>query len=111
MRSDGSVSYVRIRFVADCRKKDRVYTDGIFYRDRAPALFTRDGANFSDGGTFKRKLGRDTTTISTRMTGAPSADGGFEGTFRASIRIYNSKKRLRDVCRVSGVTWKVPPAA
>jgi hypothetical protein len=111
VRGDGSVSYVRVRFKADCRKPDYVWTDGMFFRDRAPEPFQRDGAMFSNGGKFKKPYPGGSAAFNTMMTGGPSADGGFEGTFRVSVRLYSRKHRLRDVCRAQAVTWKVGPPA
>jgi hypothetical protein len=45
------------------------------------------------------------------MAGAPSADGGWQGTFSISVRVYNRKGKLTDYCKTPRLTWTAGPPA
>jgi hypothetical protein len=111
VRADNSVSLVKFKWEAKCRAPGFTWRDKLYFRDRPEGPFKREGAAFSDGGTFKKRYKEGPATFNTRMAGAPSADGGWEGTFSISVRVYNRKGKLTDYCRTGRLTWKAGPPA
>jgi hypothetical protein len=112
VRDDGSVSLVRLGFKAPCRAPGYTIASRMYFRDIEPGRFVRDGARFSDDGKFTKRFPDRTKLVATvAMSGGPSADGGFEGTFRAQLRYYDRRGRFEDFCKTPAITWKVGPPA
>jgi hypothetical protein len=108
VRDDGSVSLVKVKYRGSCRARGFRSTGVIYYRDNTRKPFVRDGALFSDGGTFEDTIRGVRTVFTTAMSGGPSADGGFEGNFRVQTRYYRKGRRI-DFCQTGVRTWKVGP--
>ena len=109
-RGDNSVALVKLKYVAVCRDKDFVWRDKIYFRDTKERPFTRDGVNFSDGGTFEAQFREGPASFTTQMAGGPSTDGGWKGTFKMTVRVYNKRRKLTDVCKTRTITWWTAPA-
>jgi hypothetical protein len=108
IREDNSVEFVKLNYVADCRKPGFKYSAGINFKDVPDAPFQRQGDAFSDGGPLKRKLpnGRYAKLVG-QMAGAPSAAGGWEGTLQITVRVYSRKGKRIDACKTGPISWKV----
>jgi hypothetical protein len=112
VRDDGNVTLVKFKWQARCRKRGFVWRDNMYFRDRPEGPFQRNGGAFSDGGTFKKRYrGGLRPTFNTHMTGAPAEGGGWEGTFRASVRVFNRRGRMLDYCKTGSLTGRGGPAA
>jgi hypothetical protein len=108
VRDDGSVALVKVKYRARCRAPGFRSSGVMYYRDNERKPFVRSGAQFSDGGKFEDTIRGVRTVFNTSMSGAPSADGGFEGNFRVQTRYYRKGKRI-DFCQTGVRTWKVGP--
>jgi hypothetical protein len=108
VRDDGSVALVKVKYRARCRAPGFRSSGVMYYRDNERKPFVRNGAQFSDGGKFEDTIRGVRTVFNTSMSGAPSADGGFEGNFRVQTRYYRKGKRI-DFCQTGVRTWKVGP--
>jgi hypothetical protein len=111
VRDDNSVAHVLVKYKARCRKPGFVVTGRMGYRDNQRKPFVRDGALFSDSGKGDIPYRRGKMVFTTAMAGGPSAAGGFEGSFRVQMRVYNRQGRLIDFCKTGVRTWSVSPAA
>ena len=107
IRGDNSVALVKFAFKAKCRDPGYYWTDKMYFRDRPEGPFERQGEAFSDGGKYKMKYKDGPATFVANMTGAPSPAGGWEGTFRISVRAYNRRGKMIDFCKTRPLTWKV----
>jgi hypothetical protein len=111
VRDDGVVTLLKFKWEADCRTRGFVWRENMYFRDKPEGPFKREGAAFSDGGTFKKRFrGGVTVTYNTAMTGAPAEGGGWQGTFRVSAREYR-RGRMVDFCKTGRLTWRAGPPA
>ena len=110
VRDDGAVTLVKVKYRARCRAPGFRSSGVMYYRDNERKPFVRNGTQFSDGGKFEETSRGVRTVFNTSMSGAPSADGGFEGNFRVTTRYYRKGKRF-DFCQTGVRTWKVGPPA
>ena len=108
VRDDGSVSLLKVKYRARCRAPGFRSSGVMYYRDNERKPFVRSGAQFSDGGKFEDTVRGVRTVFTTSMSGAPSADGGFEGNFRVQTRYYRKGRRI-DFCQTGVRTWRVGP--
>jgi hypothetical protein len=111
VREDNSIALVKLTYRAECRAPGYYWRDRVYFVDNAKRPFQREGANFSDGGKFEMKYREGPAIFNTKMTGGPSPEGGWQGTFAITVRVYNKRKKLTDFCRTPALTWKVGPAA
>jgi hypothetical protein len=111
VRDDNSVALVKLKYKTRCRAPGYTAGSTIYFRDNERKPFVRDGALFSDGGKFEGPYKRGKVVFTTAMAGGPSADGGWEGTFRVQMRFYNRQGRQIDFCKTGVRRWKVGPAA
>jgi len=107
VREDNSIALVRLRYRAKCRADGFYWRDNMYFRDNERKPFKRDGANFSDGGKFTAQYREGPAVFNTKMSGGPTAEGGWQGTFTTTVRVYNKRKKLTDFCRTPAITWKV----
>ena len=107
VREDNSIALVQVRYRAKCRAPGFYWRDKMYFRDNERNPFQREGANFSDGGKFTAQYREGPAVFNTKMTGGPSPEGGWQGTFSTTVRVYNKRKKLTDFCRSPAVTWTV----
>jgi hypothetical protein len=107
VREDNSIALVQLRYRAKCRAPGYYWRDNMYFRDNERKPFQREGANFSDGGKFTGHYREGPAVFNTKMTGGPSPEGGWQGTFTTSVRVYNKRKKPTDFCRTPAITWKV----
>jgi hypothetical protein len=106
-RDDGAVVLVKVKYKGRCRAPGFRSKGVMYYRDTQTKPFGRDGASFSDGGKFETKRRGAKMIFTTAMSGAPSAGGGWEGTFRVQTRWFDRRGRQIDFCQTGLRRWKV----
>ena len=111
VRDDGSVALVKVKYRARCRAPGYRSSGVMYYRDNTRKPFVRDGARFSDSGKFETKDRRGKIVFTTSMAGGPSADGGWEGSFRVQTRWFDRRGHQIDFCQTGVRKWKVAAPA